>query len=107
MRYTHPELKLPREMIQRRMPDDILEAFFGSDWETRVKELILRSGGYPREIIKTIQNTIALKNHPVGDDDFNHILTEFANQYLRIVQGRRFPVAGQSRQKPDADHTKR
>ncbi len=80
-----------RELIRRRVPDDILKEIFGVDvMEDRLKALILRSGGYPREIVQILQMSIAQKQHPVSEKAFEHIIADIANQYRMIVTGESF-----------------
>ncbi|MDM8525159.1 hypothetical protein QUF80_17450 [Desulfococcaceae bacterium HSG8] len=80
-----------RELIRRRVPDDILKEIFGADaMAGRLEKLILRSGGYPREIVQILQMSIAQKQHPVSESAFEHILADIANQYRMIVTGESF-----------------
>jgi hypothetical protein len=80
-----------RELIRKRLPDDILKEIFGADiMEDRLKTLILRSGGYPREIVQMLQMSIAHKQHPVSEKAFGHIISDISNQYRMIVTGESF-----------------
>ncbi len=80
-----------RELIRRRVPEDILKDIFGADvMENRLEKLILRSGGYPREIVQILQMSISQKQHPVSESAFEHIISDIANQYRMIVTGESF-----------------
>lgn len=80
-----------RELIRKRVPDDILKEIFSADiMEDRLKTLILRSGGYPREMVQMLQMSIAHKQHPVSEKAFGHIIADISNQYRMIVTGESF-----------------
>ena len=85
-----PGIEAAFELIRRRAPKEILEALMGPDYKKRADRLILRSGGYPREIIQTMQRIIAQEEHPISANVFEHILSEHANQYRGIVLGEMF-----------------
>ncbi|MCP4345318.1 MAG: hypothetical protein GY795_07310 [Desulfobacterales bacterium] len=79
-----------RELIRRRIPDDILVEIFGTGSEDRINRIILQSGGYPREVIRMLQMSIAQKKHPLSDRAFEHIIAKIANEYLMVVPGEAF-----------------
>ncbi len=80
-----PGIETARELIRRRIPDDVLTELFGDNVEDRVERLICWSGGYPREIIQILQNVIAQKTHPIPEGTLQHIKADIANQYRMIV----------------------
>jgi hypothetical protein len=82
-----PGVEAARELIRKRVPDDILKALLGDAYETSLEQLILRSGGYPREILQVMQKIIAQTEHPISETVFRHILQEIANEYRNIVLG--------------------
>ncbi len=79
-----------RELIRRRIPDDIMIEIFGTGPEDRINRIILQSGGYPREVIQMLQMSIAQKKHPLSDSAFEHIIANITNQYLMVVPGEAF-----------------
>ncbi|GBC59895.1 hypothetical protein DENIS_0837 [Desulfonema ishimotonii] len=83
-------IKAARELIRKRIPDDRLREFLGDDTEARIKKLILRSGGYPRELVQMLQKVIAQQEFPISDSVLNHIITDLSNQYRSIVPGDAF-----------------
>ncbi len=82
-----PGLEAARELIRKRVPDNILKELFGPEYMDRMDTLILSSGGYPREIIQMMQKVIAQTEYPVSDRNFEHIIKEIANEYREIILG--------------------
>jgi len=79
-----------RELIRKRAPDDITKTLLGDSCETLLEKVILRSGGYPREILQVMQKVIAQEQHPLSAKELEHILAQIANQYQNIVLGDMF-----------------
>lgn len=82
-----PGLAAARELIRRRVPEDILQELFGLNPWGRIDDLILWSGGYPRDILHMLRAIILLNDHPLSDSDFEHIIAYIRNQYRRIITG--------------------
>ncbi|MFH1930167.1 MAG: hypothetical protein ABIN18_01100 [Pseudomonadota bacterium] len=82
-----PGLAAARELIRRRVPEDILQELFGLNLWDRIDDLILWSGGYPRDMLHMLQKIIAVNDHPLSDSDFEHIIAYIRNQYRRIITG--------------------
>ena len=82
-----PGLAAARELIRRRVPKDILQELFGLNPWNRIDDLILWSGGYPRDMLHMLQKIIAVNDHPLSDSDFEHIIAYIRNQYRRIITG--------------------
>jgi hypothetical protein len=73
------------EIVRNRVPDAALGEFIGGakNREDRVRRLIEFSGGYPREIVRMLQNVIA---EPVSDDEsFRSLLSQAGEAYVRTV----------------------
>jgi len=79
-----------REIVRKRVPDEALNTFFGpTNREARLKRLIEWSGGYPREIVRLLQNCIA---EPKLDEDlFTRILSMAGDEYRRTVLASAYP----------------
>jgi hypothetical protein len=79
-----------RAIVRQRVPDDALGELFGKDaLEPRVEQIIAWSGGYPREIVRLLQNTIA---EPVLDEAlFKRLLAAAGDEYRRTVLGSTYP----------------
>ena len=82
-----PGLAAARELIRRRVPEDILKELFGHDFRDRIDDLILWSGGYPRDILHMLRKIILVDDYPLSDSDFEHIIADMRNQYRRIITG--------------------
>jgi len=83
-------IDVARELIRKRVPDDILKALLGTSFESMLERVILRSGGYPREILIVMQKVIAQEQHPISENKLDNILMQIANQYQNIVLGEMF-----------------
>lgn len=82
-----PGLAAARELISRRVPEDIMKELFGHDSRDRIDDLILWSGGYPRDILHMLRKIILVNDYPLSDSDFEHIIADMRNQYRRIITG--------------------
>lgn len=72
------------EIVRHRVPDKHLNAFFGaSNREDRVNRIIEWSGGYPREIVRLLQNCIAEPS--LDEASFTRVLSRAAEEYRRTV----------------------
>lgn len=60
-----PGLAAARELVRRRIPDEVLQDVFGPDTRERVEKLIQWSGGYPREIVRLLREALAVQDHPL------------------------------------------
>lgn len=74
-----------RELIRRRVPDTALESLLGKGWEQRRDELIDLSGGYPRDLVRLLQNVVAAESHPLSQARFDQVLADLVDSYRRIV----------------------
>ena len=80
-----PGLQAARELIRRRIPDDVLAQLLGPDYEARIKILIGWSGGYPRELVRLLQIALTYQTQPLSDPDFQRIFNELKDAYRKIV----------------------
>ncbi len=80
-----PGIQAARELIRQRVPDNILKELLGSKMEERIHQLILQSGGYPREIIQMLQQAIVSTEHPLSEKGFEHIIKYIAGRYRMVV----------------------
>lgn len=74
-----------REIVRRRVPDEVLTELLGAECEARVRRLIEMSGGYPREIVRLLQSLFTVETVPITDNDFNHIINEVGDAYRKVV----------------------
>lgn len=80
-----PGLAAARELVRRRIPDDVLGELLGPEAEKRIGELIHWSGGYPREIVRLLQSALALESQPLPEADFERIFNELKDAYRKVV----------------------
>lgn len=80
-----PGLDAMRRMVMQRLSEADLLALFGPAWSPRIDRLIRRSGGYARELIRMLQDSLKFSTFPLGDHDFEIVLAERADRYRRLV----------------------
>ncbi|MCP4345319.1 MAG: hypothetical protein GY795_07315 [Desulfobacterales bacterium] len=85
-----PGIEAVRELIRRRLPDNILEEMFGSEAEERLDRLILRSGGYPRDILVMLRECIIQNSYPILNRTFEQIIARIADGYLTTIPEQAF-----------------
>lgn len=74
------------ELIAKRIEPADLEALFGPDMvEPRVRQLALWSGGYPREILRMLQELLTLEKFPIDERTLDRQLQRAGNSYRSIV----------------------
>lgn len=74
-----------RELIRRRLPDAALREILGDDCDRRVGRIIERSGGYPREVVKSLQWLLEIQHFPVTDHDLERAEHETRERFRAVV----------------------
>ena len=74
-----------RELVRKRVPDEVLGEMLGSHVEERLRRLIVLSGGYPREIVRMLQAVVANPESPLSDADLEGIVNEVRDGYRKVV----------------------
>ena len=80
-----PGIKIARELIRRRIPDHVIDVILGEHAEERLRQIILDFGGYPRHMVRALQELILLNEAPVEDASFHRALAKIADPYRTIV----------------------
>lgn len=95
-----PGYDAARHMVRRRLPDDLLLELFGPEAEARIERLIAWSGGYPREIVRLLQQALAVPEQPLSEPDFERIFNELKDAYRKVVPAEAFQwLAGVANEK--------
>ncbi|MCU0654193.1 MAG: hypothetical protein MUF64_02530 [Polyangiaceae bacterium] len=84
-----PGIEVARQLLRKRIPEEALRALFGdAEYEARERELITRSGGYPRELIRLLRDIVAEdeKSYPLSESAFRTILRRAGDQYAGIAR---------------------
>ena len=90
-----PGIKAARELIRKRVPDEILKEIFGPDINRLnglIDRLILWSGGYPREIFQMLQKAVGHTKHPISNTVFEYIIAEIGNRHRKVIPGEAFKL---------------
>lgn len=84
--FYEPGIEATRRLIAKRLPDEALTAIFGPNVEARLRQLILWSGGYPRELVRLLQTAIRdAANEPLSDDAFHRLFSQLVSTYRGLV----------------------
>lgn len=81
-----PGIEAARSVVRSRIPDDDLKRILGPDMEKRVGEIILRSGGSPRELIRLLRLILEFEPLPPSDAAFKRILTHAGEPLRTLVE---------------------
>ncbi len=75
-----------REIVRRRIPDEILQDLLGHDiFEARLERLVERSAGWPMEIVRLLRALIAAGPTPLSGREFELVLGESRESYRRAL----------------------
>jgi hypothetical protein len=74
-----------RELIRRRLPDEVLLSVLGADCEQRLRRVIDRSGGYPRELVIMLKWLLELPELPAANDDLERAENEVCERFRSVV----------------------
>jgi len=81
-----PGFRAAREIVRQRIPDVYVREIFGStSGEARLTKLIEWSGGYPREIIRLLQQVMEIEEEPITQKGFETVLARAGDAYRRVV----------------------
>jgi hypothetical protein len=79
------------ELLLQRVPERDLAELFGPNTEQRVEQLIEWSGGYPRELVRLLHDSLLSGTIPLSDPDFRRLLNEVGDQYRKLIPADAFP----------------
>jgi hypothetical protein len=74
-----------RELARLRVPDDAIAEVLGPTHETRMDEIIARSGGHPRLLVQMLQWLLLLPEFPASDDDLARLFGELRERYQAVI----------------------
>jgi len=72
-------IEVMKSLLYERIPKEDLLEIVGSD--KALSELISYSGGYPRDLLKMMQDCIMVKEYPLTRDDLDDIFQRLQNEY--------------------------
>lgn len=79
------------ELVQRRLKDT--KRIFGADLDQTLMPLLHASGGYPRDLLRMVRQTlIDARAFPVTSHVTQRILDELTQQYAFVVRGTNLPL---------------
>ena len=79
-----------RELVRRRIPDDVLQQMLGEQFEERIGRVIESSGGYPRELVRLLGALVERSAEPITDRVLDRVLADVFNRYRLLVPGYAF-----------------
>ncbi len=78
-----------RQVLTRRVPLPFLQEVFGQRSEERLRRLIAWSGGYCRELVRMLQESLtASEAFPLSDSQFERVLNQIGDEYAMLVTNR-------------------
>lgn len=81
-----PGIAAIRELVARRLSDADLAALLGPDFEARVRQMLLWSGGYPRELVRLLQSAIRdAAEGPLSEEAFQRLFAQLVSTYRLLV----------------------
>jgi hypothetical protein len=75
-----------RSLVEHRVGPDDLRALFGADVGLCVERIITASGGYPRELIRLLQEMIFAADPAVPPAEFDQVLRRAGDEVRRVVR---------------------
>jgi hypothetical protein len=80
-----PGFRIARELVERRVPREILVEQLGPDHEPRIQRLISWSGGFPRELVRYLRGVVEADG-PMSDAAFDRLLARITDEYKDLIQ---------------------
>ncbi|MFZ6182256.1 hypothetical protein [Nannocystis pusilla] len=81
-----PGIAAARELVTRRVPLEVLGEVLGPDAEARLRQMILWSGGYPRELVRLLQSAIRdASAGPLSDEQFQRLFSQLVSTFRVLV----------------------
>ena len=78
-------VKAMRELVRRRITDQELQELLGAGFEGRIEGAIVHTGGYPRDLLRVLRDTVTETAHPISDLAWERILSRLHDEYRQIV----------------------
>jgi len=72
-------IEVMKELLYERVPKNDLLSIVGS--EEVLEEIVSYSAGYPRDLLKIVQDCILVKTYPLSREDLDRIFVELENEY--------------------------
>jgi hypothetical protein len=81
-----PGIAAARMLIDQRVPKADLVEIFGDSAEARVRQMILWTGGYPRELIRLLQSAIRdAAAGPLAEEPFQRLFAQLVETFRVLV----------------------
>lgn len=84
-----------RAIVERRIETRYLASLFGpTRAQARLERVVRWSGGYPREIVRLLQSTVAAWEGGLSEAAFERVFNEVADEYRKVVPASAFEWLG-------------
>jgi hypothetical protein len=84
-----PGIEKLRELVARRV--DVARIF--GDKQGKLTDLVLMSGGYPRDLLRMVREVLVRNDHfPVGAAAVERVIADLAQEYAFVVRGTHLPM---------------
>jgi len=74
-----------KDMIEKRVPKDVLEEIFGKEYEKYIEKIIEYSGGYIRDILRVLRGVILIRDFPINEESFDLELRTIENEFQEFI----------------------
>jgi hypothetical protein len=89
-----PGLQVARALVQKRVADAELAVLLGANWSTRLDELLLWSGGFPREIVRFLREIVLFDSAPT-DNALRGLRDSVTAVYRDLIRTEAYPWLAQ------------
>jgi hypothetical protein len=87
-----------REIVRRRVPDEVFAELLGpkeSIFQMRVEQLVARTGGRPRDLVRMLQSLLVAGDSAQSNTTFRRVLAEIGETYRTGLPTRTYPLLAQ------------
>ena len=78
-------IEVMRMIAHRRIDENDLQIMLGDTHKDRLKQLILLSGGFPRDFLILLQQVVLVEDYPLSENAFIKIFSNIKNQYQEFL----------------------
>lgn len=87
-------LQVARQLVRKRVADQELAELLGSEWRARLDELLLWSGGFPREIVRFLRAIVLFDAVP-SDKALRGLRDRVTSDYRDLIRTEAYPWLAQ------------
>ncbi|MCX6073088.1 MAG: hypothetical protein NTY39_02080 [Campylobacterales bacterium] len=74
-----------RDMALRRIPEASMYELLGENWRERLDEIIIHSGGFPRDLMLMLRSALRASSFPISQEAFENIFNDSLNEFKQLI----------------------